>query len=569
MVYSIFGEQISIKDWTSIGQVRQFVESDNQITLTASSVRLTGRAFKIVDDFIIKYGREINVPVEGVSQSGETYQFYLDIKNQLERSTLPYIQTAIQVRKSSTHFFEAAGNLSFEVVNNAGLLTNFTLVPYQIFPVTTALMRLVLIGQTTLMAIQLINAIFELGKLIAAALDIVGTGVLTALAEALAYAAWVVGLLAILYAQGQELRRLLAPPIRNLKAMSDYRLLQAACQYLGFAFESNFMYERRFIETVPVPEQQPGKSMFKLFEFELADVIFNKGYPRAGDTVRTPLEIINWWNEFYNTETKVFNGIVRIETPEYFAQTADVTLESQLTDQDNVCDVWRYNNDPKRTWRRKFIGWANDPQDVHTQDIASYNVAEYLNRNKLVPAGCEDLAIMNGFSNLESPFALMRRKDELFPLEKLIHQFFETLDSVSNFLGGSSDLANEYLDSHVGVNIISGQFFGVTKKIWNEGDGKQPADYLDVKFNTDVIYEDRHKPLEFAKSNCRWQEMRVPMHPETFQALQANNYAQLDTGESVKIIDCKFYEELDHRYADIVYQASDPSGFNVETVKIA
>ena len=569
MKYYIDGEQVVPREWTGIGQVREFIDSNNQITLTNTNVKFYGRARQIIYEWVYqRYGRFHNIPMTAESVTGELFDLYLDIVNNLEFTDTD-VSTVIALRKASNHFFEAANNLTFEVINNAGLLPTFTSVPYQIMPTTTRLERIVLIGQTLVMLIQLIQAAYELAKLIADALDVVGTGVLTAIAKAIAYAAWVVGLLVIIIQQGKELRQIYLPPVRNLKSKSDYDLIAAGCEYLGFTFVSNFVSARRQIETLPVTEYKEGKSIFKVFEFEMPNTVFNSGYPRAGDSIQVLMQLIQWWLDFFNLEIKVFNGVVRIETPEFFAQNTSVVLESALPDQDEVQDKWRYNNGDNRMWRRKFLAWASDPQDVHTRDMAVYNVAEYLTENINIAPSCKDLAVIKGFSDVTAPFALLKRKDELLPIEKIIYNFFKLIDKVANVFGGNSNLAADFQDTHIGIGIISQQYFGVTKKIWNAGNGKQPVDYQAVKFNTDYIYNERHKSLEVGPSNAKWKDMRVPMHPQTFQALQSNNYAFLDTGERVKVLSCKYFEEDDHRYAEITVQLEDSSGFNVKTVKIA
>lgn len=569
MRFYIEGEEINPREWTNIGQVREFAESDNKIMLTTTSVKLWGRAYEIVYDWVYnRYGRFINIPVEGVPKSGPAIQLYLDIRAVLEFNDKPEVTTNIVLRKSSNHFFDGASALTFEAIYAKGLLTGFTNVPYQILADTTRLERLILIVNELLMLIQLAQAVFELVKLISDGLDIVGTGVLTAIGKAVAYAAWVVGLLVVFIQQAIELKRIYAPPIRTLYSMSDYKLIKAGCEYLGFQFVSGFISDRQEIETLPVTEQQPGKSFFKLFEYQLAGTVFNKGYPRAGDSVRVLQDLIDWWLKWFNLEIKVADGIVRIETPEYFAATTSVVLETALPDQDWRANKWTYNNGENRVWRRKFLSWTPDPQDRHTQDIVNYNVAEYQTTNVNIPPGCEDLAIMKGYWPVQAPFALLRRKDELFPLEKLIYKFFKLVDKVVNAFGGSSNLAAEYLDARIGIGIISNQIYGITKKIWNRGDGKQPEDYLTVRFNTDTTYTERHLPLEVKEANSMWVDMRVPMHDETFQLLQSNNYAFLDVGGEAKVIRCEHFDEDDHRWSNIKIQMSDPSGFNTTTVKI-
>lgn len=569
MRFFIEGEEISPRDWTNIGQVREFVESDNKVMLTTNSVKLTGRGYDIVWDWVHnRYGRFINIPVEGQPKSGPVVQLYLDIRANLEWSDLPEVTTTIVQRKSSNHFFDGASGLTFEAINAKGLLSGFTSVPYQILADTTRLERLILIVNELLMLIQLAQAVFELAKLISDGLDVVGTGALTAIGKAIAYSAWVVGLLVVFINQAIELKRIYAPPVRYLYSMSDYKLLQAGCQYLGFEFISNFVADRQEIETLPVTEQQPGKSFLKLFEYQLAGTVFNKGYPRAKDSIKYLQDLIDWWCKWFNLEVKAANGVVRMEPASYFAATTSVVIETALTDQEWRAMKWTYNNGENRVWRRKFISWTEDPQDKHTQDIVNYNVAEYQTVNVDIPPGCDDLAIMKGYWPVQAPFALLRRKDELFPLEKIIHRFFKLVDKVVNDFGGSSDLASAYLDERIGIGIISNQIYGITKKIWNAGGGKQPEDYLTVKFNTDILYDQFHLPLEVKAANSKWLDMRVPMHSDSFQLLQANNYAFLDLGEEVKVIRCEHFDEDDHRWSNIRIQASDPSGFNTTTVKI-
>ncbi|MFM7853505.1 MAG: hypothetical protein ACKO96_16685, partial [Flammeovirgaceae bacterium] len=99
---------------------------------------------------------------------------------------------------------------------------------YQVFPNTTRAEHISIRFSAIIITIQLIQAAFELAKLVADFLDVLGTGILTAIAKAIAVALYFATALIAFIQLGIQVRNTYAPPLRKMWATDIYKLMQNA-----------------------------------------------------------------------------------------------------------------------------------------------------------------------------------------------------------------------------------------------------------------------------------------------------------------------------------------------------
>lgn len=556
--------------WNEFGLSKKFRVDDNMVSVTIDEVTFYREDMAFIKNLIYNvFGKGINIPAQIVSETGYSGEYYLDISPGKFKMSDDSLTTGFQIRKGNDHFFERSSKLTFREVFRKGFLTesNFVKVPYEIVKDYTVLERIVLLATLLSVSQTLVTIIKEAIYLVNEAANPLNVAVL--ILKAITLALWLVSVVVLLLQTFVEVKEMILPKTRYLKACSDYDLIKAGCEYMGYTFLSDYM--QQFKDTyfvLPVPEAQAGKSIFQNLENELTDP-FNEGYPTDLDVCKYHFDLIKEWQTVDNLKLKVKNGIVRMEPRLYFQQNASVKIPVSFTNQDKVKNEWTFNEGEKDVWRRKFGEYQIDRSDPQSPDIAGPLRAEYITESVEIPEGCEDLENLSGLSDFSSIFALMKRKDDLTLGQKLFKTLASVVDDIVNTFGAGSNLAASF-EEKIGNGIIGTQYFGTTKRIYiNRSTGKQPQNYLDL-LSMDKKYEDCHAQDDVkSRSAIIFPPMVIPMTPETFDQIVENEYVFSEYDQELEIIELDYNEALDMRKATVVIQMYDPSGFNTKTTKLA
>lgn len=557
-----FPEQVQLnpEGFEDFGFVKDFTELKSRVSLDFDKLILVNEDYQRVYDWIYnRFGRFENIEAIVKTDTGAEYQHYLDLSNL--RFTDDRVELGIQARKGTDHFFERAEGLSFELLRNQGVLTDdlFVDVPFLIVPNNLQFQKIVAIMLTISLIQQTRQLIFETQKIAADALDVIGTGALVTIAKVIAFGVYVALTVTQLVVAFKQLRDLYFPKLLFLKACSDYTLIKKGCEYLGFTLDSEFLYEKRFIHTLPKPQAQQDMSIFnKLFNEYSGD--FNTGYPTALDSTPTLWQLIEDYIQLYNLKIFVYDGVVKIEPRSYFQNTASIPIAETFSLQDKRSREWTYNDN--EVFGRKYLRWSVDYSDYHSPDISG----AYQSETVSMPINVQNLDLVNlkGLNEYLSPFALGGRKDGLTGVEKIAKALFAPIDQLISLFGGQT--LGSVIDLRDGCLLVESLYFQQTKKLWLNPDGKQPSDYL-YKLSMDTVYNIYHKPFE-VNNNCkRYVTMKIPFTMDNFHSLLTNNFVILDSGEVVEVLNIKYKDRK--YYADITIALDDDSNFNVKTIKIA
>jgi hypothetical protein len=544
--------------------VKNFRDIKSGVTLNVDSLSLVREAKKRLDEWIYnEQGRFENVPVTITSDGGYIYPHYLDLQTAtlgLERS-----EVGIQARKSIGHFFENADFLTFELLNSKINLDPFSVqVPYIIVPDDVQIQVIITTITVLSLSYQLYQAAFELAKSIAAFLDVLGTGILTAVAQLVAviifFALTVYALIVALI----KLKELVFPTLRYFKAFNDVDLIREGCEYLGYTLESDVLtQELNKSYTLGVPEAVENKSIFNFLQNELTD-FFNKGFPTAQDSVPTLGRLIDFYLSTYNLRIFVYDGIVKIERRQYFINTATIDLIPTLTNQTEHTDEYNFNEDDM--WGRAYDHWQVDYSDAHSPDSYSGMKSEHITQqiNTINP----DLVRLTGLKENSAPFALGARKETYTQVEESFLVLFKLFDIVVNAFGGNSN-ATSLITKRIGVLILEKQYFSVTKKLWGSvvnGELRQDSDYK-THLSMGNIYNGFKLDLEVKNNNFAEKTMTVPFTDDNYQSLLQNNFVNMDGyDDSVEVVNIEWF---DRQYkANITILLPDTSAFNTKTVTL-
>ena len=151
-----------------------------------------------------------------------------------------------------------------------------------------------------------------------------------------------------------------------------------------------------------------------------------------------------------------------------------------------------------------------------------------------------DLVSIRGLNDVNIPFALGVRKNQLNWLELFAKGFFEVLDGIANAFGGNSNLAST-IQNRIGVTQIGEQFYSVTKVLWAVN-GKQPSNYTD-HIRASVIYDNYHKINEIQINGYKiFSEVAIRVTSQDFVNLLDNNFAEIN-GLICEIISINYIDE--------------------------
>jgi len=265
--------------YRELGFVKNFRDVHSGVTLNVDDFVLNRDALKRLNEWIYdEQGRFENVPVTITSDGGEIYPYYLDLKTAnigLERATI-----GIQARKSVGHFFDNADFLTFELLKSKGFLNSLDIkVPYIIVPDNVEVHTIITTITILSLSYQLYQAGFELAKSIAAFLDVLGTGLLTAIAQLVAviifFALTVIALITAI----TDLKELVFPTLREFKCFRDVDLIRKGCEMLGYTLESSVLdQELDKMHTIGVQPSVLNPRLKCLFELLYAPTSYRHKY---------------------------------------------------------------------------------------------------------------------------------------------------------------------------------------------------------------------------------------------------------------------------------------------------
>jgi len=537
--------EVSPRNVLEIGLNTNFTGDPSILEIDTDKVVLPREAKDIIMLHIATQGVFEGIPYRIETDGGVTLEYYVDLTEQAIYKTNE-VEVKLKKRKGKDNFFENADGLSFELLNSKGVVFDLIDIPYLIIKDNQAEIGLTLAISLYVMTKEAIQAVKDLVSLIQDLIEAVTPNIslpptpplgeiISLVISIVAQLAYTITVTVVMVKLSQQFFELVFPKIRYFKGSKIRDLIQKGCQYLGFTFSSTLLDSNSNLSIMPVPLIKEKKSIFDFLQNDL-DFSFTKGYPTSQDALSTLGELIKTVELWFNAKTRVYNGEVQIERRDYWALITQNTIVPSLNDQDNRQEQYELNTE--EAWKRTYIHYQIDYSDFHTLDFFDPTDAEYSTEPLNVINS--DLVSIRGLNDVNIPFALGVRKNQLNWLELFAKDFFEVLDGIANAFGGNSNLAST-IQNRIGVTQIGEQFYSVTKVLWAVN-GKQPENYTDY-IKASVIYNNYHKINEIQINGYKiFSEVAIRVTSQDFVNLLDNNFAEIN-GLICEIISISYIDE--------------------------
>ena len=542
------GVEVTPRNTLEVSLNTDWTGRPTELEVDSDSLVLPREGVEVVQNWINQYGIFQGIPLQYVTNSNQTIQYYVDLIDQTEYRTYETV-VKIKRRKGKDNFFDNADGTTFELMNSKGVVFTLIDIPYVIIKDNAVELALTLAVSLYIMTRELIDQIIALSETITQIIDAVtpqtGTGVTfsigqiaTLIIKALVQLAIIALILVALIKMSQQFFELLFPKVRYFQGTKVQHLIQKGCEYLGYTLESNLLQGLSNWTILPVPLVKDKGSIWDNLQNDL-NFAFTKGYPTASDSTSTLGSLIRFVEETFNAKTRVINGVVQIERRDYWSLISTNQMNVALNIQDKRQNVFQYNAGD--IWKRTLIHYQTDPSDTHTMDFFDPTDAEY--STEVSNVANSDLLLVRGYNDINIPFALGVRKNGLNWLEKIAKGFFEVVDEVVEAFGGNGNLSAQITD-RVGVLQVSQQFFSRTKLMYTIG-GKQPENYPDI-IKASAIYNAYHRINEIQNNDYKvFSDVPIRLSSADFVNLMNNNFANID-GKVCEILTMQFFEEQSH-----------------------
>ena len=563
--------EISPRNREEIGIVSDFTDNPDILSLSTDSVVIPREAFQIVLDHIQTTGLFEGIPYRVEMDGGITLQYYADLTEGLTIRDHD-CEIKLKRRNGKDRFFEQADGTSFELMLAKGVEFNTFEVPYyiikdnQVETAITLLLAIYIMTQQTLDAgKQLVESISEVIQAVTPSVGagvVVDTGdVIVAVLKSVARLIYFALLLVALLNLAVQMFTLLFPPQRRMKAIKFKDLMERACAFLGFDFQSSIFDTETGWTLLPVPLIKNRKSIFDYLPDEF-NAPFNKGVPSSSDTTPTLGTFINGIETMFNAKTRVVNGVVRFERRDWWMnQTTNQIIPSMVLQSDRS-DEYTFNTE--EIWKRYYIHYQLDMTDLHSVDSPTYDGhdAEYSTEPTNIIH--EDLVSIKGLNDVQIPFSLGARKNKLNWLELIAENFMKLVDALTELFGSGTNYATQIGERRNSL-MISQQFYSVTKVLYTTN-GRQSPDFMN-KISASALWNRYHYINQIQLNDYVLKtNARIRLTSSDFVSLLDNNFAEID-GVVCEILRVEWMDES--KMAQITYKIpSDYANGKVSTLTI-
>lgn len=531
------------------------------------SIKLVREAKQMVSDWFDTYGTTQGMPYD-MKMGNTTVNYFINFTKKYVPSDYG-VEVTLDRRGCHQVFYEYAQGASFELIKANGFNFNTFNIPYIIIPPNQVELGAMLaisiftIGKATIDAFQKTSEL--VAELIKASTPIpglspagptlsydVGAIILASVKLALQLA-YTILLVIQLVKLSQQLFELIFPKVRNFLGCKVKNLIEVGCQSYGYTLQSSLLDSLSGLTILPTPlvkaKHKGFKSFFDYIQNDL-NFAYTKGYPTSQDSTPTLWSLIEQVENIFNAETRVINGVVRIERKGYFANQANIQINSSLVLQDKREN--QYSINAFDGWKRTYIHYQPDFNDLNTVDDFDLCDAEYSAEPTNVVN--TDLTTISGLNDVNIPFSLGTRKTKLNWIEKLAKSFFEVMDVFAN-----TSFASQ-IDNRVGVLIVTQQFFSTPKLMWTVN-GKQPSNYADY-ISPSVLWNNYHYINQIQINGYKIKEsVKILMNEEKFVNLLDNNFCEID-GVVCEIVSMEYMDR--DSFATITYR--EPYNYNAGKV---
>ncbi len=409
-------------------------------------------------------------------------EMFLDLTAQPNFIGCDRIVCQIKERKGVDWLTATADAFSFAFLYDEGVITNsdFVSVPYIVNflpdgPVLVTLSVSVFIMSKELY--ELIREISEqIAELINAATPSVGVGVVVDVGDIIWAALKIVARIVYAVFIGIAIAKMMQQIFEQLiqlkryhKGMRYLTMFQRGCQYLNLNFQSSIMtgYAK---DMVYIPKKDKKGFLAISQNYSGVTGLGGAGYPSNDEPIYTFGNFIRVMKRKFNAEIRIKNGTLIFERHDFFEQDTTYVIPDVFTNQERFQDDYSLNTDECKA--NYNILYLYDTNDQNTLEDQTGRVFQAI----LSPTAItdNDLNLMHGLEQVQIPFALGKRKNELNPYEKVLKALATAVDSLTGLFGAGTNFGSS-VDARIGSMLLSSHQISVPKVVIMKGGKIDPA----------------------------------------------------------------------------------------------
>lgn len=500
-------------DWMDMAILATFENDSPEANITTTGITFVNEEAVLIRNWIaggvtgatdgIFQGIPFKIQVANSSNVFDTFEGYLDLTDDFSEISPVKVTCKIAKIAGINNFSERAEGVTYNYLEELGVFTSadYTDCPY-VREREFEFLEFAMLSLTTfLLGRELADTIRRLSTDIA---NIVAhtTGGATGPAAAAIYAIAVAALniiyaaLMVIYLLQliRELISYLFNPTRIHKGITLRKALEKACNHMGYMFSSSIT---DLDDVVYLPTKSKPGRLAPIFNTPIMPSLgaVGRGLPNSGDYGYTVGEMFKIAIDCFDARLTIrkINGsdtvcLEPVKNTAFWVPSAGYTLPDILDEEKS------YNTEDLKA--NRLISFALDLNDDYT--LTNYRGNSYEIITDAITCQDQRMKRLKGLEEVRIPCALPTRKAGLTDFEQVLKTVAQVADSVINFFGGNSSLAN-YITNRVGMIKVSTDIIQVPKLVKYAG-GTLPANYRDI-WGAKYLEDTYHHRKSFKRNN--------------------------------------------------------------------
>lgn len=509
VIFKINGIQINAPlEWGDIDVQAEFTEK-NETNISLDNFIFVNESAQIIKDHITG------------GMTGQTFGIFegLDFSIEVENSTLIFegfidvssitvlddckVQCSIKKLDNQNTLYELLASNTFGYLLDQGVISQneFRRVPYIVEKEYDKVELLILSLATFLALKETIEAVKKTAEAsrdlasVIGAIPFSGGQVVVASLNVLINLAYTIALIIYLKTLLDELFNLLYPPINYKKCLKLKRLLEIACNNLGYQLDCNI---KELDNLYYFPSHETSKQE-------------DKGIPQTADYGYRCSEIYDLCVRLFNLKAKVTNDkvILKTEGDPFWFNSSNYQLPDVLS------ESFRYNTDELES--NRLLKFNTDTQDTWT--LRNFKGTNYQIITSPITLQNRKKVLLKGVQEIDFNLALGNRKDALSKVEKGL----KSLASILDTLTGTSVASK--INDRIGYLKVSSDVVGTAKLIYLNDNLKLPSNHRNL-WCAKVLYNNywSFRSFVFNYQKVEYTEVEVPFCLHNFLELEQNNF---------------------------------------------
>ena len=516
-------------------------------------------------------GIPLQISANGGSGNVEVFKGIVDLQNETRiYPQLGQVEVNIRQDEGLNPINDLIEPLDYGYLKEIGVITSadYQDVDYTIVKIDTTAELIGIFIIFYSFSKELVDLPERVASIVATTTGIAASGVVLAQAAAALYAAimaaitiaYLLLIAKLIIELSTNLFNIIIQPKRTHKCMSFKKLLEKACNYIGYGFNSSIseLDKYHYLPSNPNYDDKDGTNFIKVIGS------ITEGIPNVRDYGYGVPEMFQLVRDIFNGRFSVEGNTIQFhsENSEYWIRESEWIKPDAKANQ--AGSSYRYNTeDLKGSYK---ISFQTDLSEEYT--IENYRGTAYQILTDAKTIKVAKNRTLKGFKEVSIPLALGTRKDSLNGLEKLVSNLAGVIDRLTRLTRKPTNFKAQ-VKERVSLLKVSTNNHSTPKALYLNG-SRMPGNSRDL-LSAKYLWDNFHNYNSFLLNNYGKQRKiiegeRIPFGFNDFVKVLNNSYFKDRDGKLGKITELEWNMNKD--YAVISYWQKEIYTKNLKEVYI-